>query len=71
MLDTEDASETDMAKLEEEFTEMKEQWVVFSLWVLWTSWLEYWKAGHHTKKTNKSHLKNPETSVKQNSVQVD
>lgn len=24
-LDTEDASETDMAKLEEEFTEMKEQ----------------------------------------------
>ena len=25
LLDTEDASETDMAKLEEEFTEMKEQ----------------------------------------------
>ena len=25
ILDTEDASETDMAKLEEEFTEMKEQ----------------------------------------------
>lgn len=25
--DTEDASETDMAKLEEEFTEMKEQYV--------------------------------------------
>lgn len=32
ILDTEDASETDMAKLEEEFTEMKEQWV---RWVLW------------------------------------
>ena len=31
MLDTEDASETDMAKLEEEFTEMKEQWVSSSL----------------------------------------
>ena len=28
ILDTEDASETDMAKLEEEFTEMKEQWVM-------------------------------------------
>ena len=25
LIDTEDASETDMAKLEEEFTEMKEQ----------------------------------------------
>lgn len=34
ILDTEDASETDMAKLEEEFTEMKEQWVIhpFCLW---------------------------------------
>ena len=39
ILDTEDASETDMAKLEEEFTEMKEQWVMpFSLWVEYAKW---------------------------------